>query len=351
MKIFNLLLILLLFTVILFPSKVIPLPDVFNPDSILVADNEIYITAFPDIYIYSHKDFKLKKKFGKRGEGPQEFRRFAFLSVRPDYLFVGDRNKVLYFTRDGKYLKEMNTRSIINWGAVPLGDGFVGKSRLSENNLQFDTLNIYDPGLNKVREVCRYEFFYQESGGGKKCHAVEIRGIHFQVHDEKIFFKTGEDFIIDVFDQSGKKINTLKHDYKRIKFSDADKKRFEDYFKTTRPWKQMYDLRFKKEITFPGYFPAIQTFVAADKKLYILTYETKDKDKKSKFVILDIEGKLIKEVFVPFDQSEQWFHYSLAKALRYVSQHPTFSIKNGKMYQLIENEEEECWELHINDIE
>jgi hypothetical protein len=349
MKIFTLSLMFLLFTVFLFPAKVIPLPGVFNPDSIIVTDNEIYVTAFPNIYIYSHKDFKLKKKFGKRGEGPREFRRFAFLSVRPDYLFVGDRNKVLYFTRGGKYLKEMNTKSIINWGAVPLGDGFVGKSRLTENKIEFDTLNIYDSGLNKVKEVCRYKFFYQISGGGKKCDAVEVRGIQFQVYDDKIFFKTGEDLVIDVFDKSGKKINTIKHDYKRIKFSEADKKRFEDYFKTTRPWKQMYEVQFKKEIFFPGYLPAIQTFIAADKKLYILTYETKER--KSKFVILDFNGKLIKEVFVPFDQNEQWFHYSLAKALRYVSQNPTFSIKNGKIYQLLENEEEEIWALHITAIE
>lgn len=349
MRIFILCLVLSLFTVFLFPAKIISLPDVFNPDSIVVTDNKIYITAFPEIYIYSQKDFKLEKKFGKKGEGPQEFRRLAFLSVRPDYLFVGDRNKVLYFTRDGKYLRELNTKSIINWGAVPLGDGFVARSRLSENDIQFDTLNIYDPGLNKVKEVCRYKFFYQTSGGGRKCDAVEVRGIQFQVYDDKIFFKTGEDLVFDVFDKSGERIDTIKHDYKRIKFSEADKKRFEDYFKTTNPWKQRYEIQIKNEIFFPDYLPAIQTFAAADKKLYILTYEAKEG--KSKFIIIDVNGKHIKDVFVPFDQGEQWFHYSLAKALRYVSQNPTFSIKNGNIYQLVENEENESWELHISAIE
>lgn len=338
-----------LLTIFLFPATVVPLPDVFNPDSIVVTDNEIYITAFPTIYIYSPRDFRLKKKFGRRGEGPREFRRLALVSVRPGYLLVGDRNKVLYFTREGKYLREINAGSIINWGAVPLGDGFAARSRLLEGNIQFDTLNIYDAGLNKVKEAARYKFFYQTLGGGRKCRAVEVRGIQFQVYDDKIFFKTGQDLVIDVFDQWGEKICTIRHDYRRIKLSGTVKKRFEDYFKTTEPWKRRYDVQIKKEIAFPEYLPAIQTFIAADKKLYVFTYETKAG--KSKFVILDIGGKGAREVFLPFDQSEQWFHYSLAKTVRYGSQNPTFSIKNGKIYQLVENEEEEHWELHVSPID
>jgi hypothetical protein len=349
MKTLMLSLILILSTRSLLPTKIIPLTDVFNPDSILVTDNEIYISAFPYIYIYSPKDFKLIKKIGTKGEGPQEFRRFTLLSVRPEYLFVSDRNKVSYFTRDGNYLKEMNSKSIINWGVKPLSEGFVGKSRISENNIQFDTLNLYDSNLNKVKEVCKYKFFYQASCGGKKCDAAEIRGIQFQVSDDKIFYKTSEELVIDMFDKSGNKIKRIKHDYKRIKFSERHQNRFRDYFKTTHQWKRMYDAQIKQEITFPANLPAIQTFIAADKKLYILTYETKEK--KSKFVILDFNGTLINELFVPFDQSEYWFHYSLSKALRYNSPTPTFSINNGKLYQLVEEQEENIWALHITAIE
>ncbi|MCP4215475.1 MAG: hypothetical protein GY765_12545, partial [bacterium] len=48
--------------------------DLLKPTSLVVADEQIYITDGPSIYIHSAKDFKLINKFGKVGEGPQEFK-------------------------------------------------------------------------------------------------------------------------------------------------------------------------------------------------------------------------------------------------------------------------------------
>jgi hypothetical protein len=340
---------LLLAKSFVFPAVVVPLPDLFNPDFITVDDRKIYITAFPTIYIYSLQDFKLKKKFGGQGEGPQEFNRFALLSIHGDYLVVSDRNKVLYYSKDGDYIKEIKARSIMHWGVRPIGNRFVGKSKFHEDKIGFDTANIYDENLEKIKQIFKTRFFYQEEAGGKKCDALEIRGLQFQVFADKIFFKRGKDFIIDVFDPSGKMLYTIRHEYEKIKISEAYKERYHDYFKTTRPWKRFYDSLIKNEIYFPDFFPAIQIFIVADEKIYVLTYK-KEKDK-SEFVILDLKGKLLKKVFLPFDQSDEWFHYSLAKFASQASPHPTFTIKNGKLYQLIENQDEETWELHITGIE
>ena len=54
-------------------TKVIPMPDLMKPQLILLDKTQMYITEDTSIFIYSLKDFKLIKKFGKRGEGPQEF--------------------------------------------------------------------------------------------------------------------------------------------------------------------------------------------------------------------------------------------------------------------------------------
>lgn len=332
-----------------FPAAGVPLPDFFNPDSIAVDDRHIYITEFPTIYIYSLRDFKLKKKIGRQGEGPQEFNRFALLSIHGDNLVVSDRNKVLYYTKDGDYLKEIKARSIMHWGVQPIGNRFVGKSKIREKNTEFDTTNIYNSNLEKINNIFKTKFFFQVEAGGKKCDALEIRGLQFQVFDDKIFFKKGKHFIIDVFDSSGKMLYRIHHEFEKIKISEADKKRYHDYFKTVQPWKKMYDSLIKKEIYFPDYFPAIQMFIVADEKIYVMTYK-KEKEK-SEFVILDLEGKLLKKVFLPFNQSDEWFHYSLTKLASQFSPHATFTIKNGKLYQLIENEDEETWELHINNIE
>lgn len=353
MKIVTFTLIFLLLLVVgkgfVFSTTVVPLTDFFNPDSITVDDRHIYITEFPTIYIYSLQDFKLKKKLGRQGEGPQEFNRFALLSIHDANLVVSDRNKVLYFTKDGDYLKEIKARSIMHWGVRPIGNRFVGKSKIREDKIEFDTANIYNSNLEKIKKIFMTKFFFQVEGGGKKCDAIEIRGLQFQVFNDKVFFKRGKHFIIDVFDPSGKILYTIHHEYEKIKISDADKERYHDYFKTVQPWKRLYESLIKKEIYFSDFFPAIQLFIVADGKIYVLTYK-KEKEK-SEFVILDLKGKLLKRVFLPFNQSDEWFHYSLTKSTSQASPNATFTIKNGKLYQLIENEDKETWELHINNIE
>jgi hypothetical protein len=51
-------------------GKVVPLIQLAKPNSITVDKNHVYITDQGTISIYSLKDFKLEKAFGKKGEGP-----------------------------------------------------------------------------------------------------------------------------------------------------------------------------------------------------------------------------------------------------------------------------------------
>jgi hypothetical protein len=60
-------------TVSVFAGKQVILAELVNPDSIAVDQYQVYITEGTSIYIYDLENFKLKTKFGKRGEGPNEF--------------------------------------------------------------------------------------------------------------------------------------------------------------------------------------------------------------------------------------------------------------------------------------
>jgi len=55
-------------------GKTVPLPALLNPDLIEVQGDDMFIAQDSVISIFSLKDFSLKNKFGKRGEGPQEFK-------------------------------------------------------------------------------------------------------------------------------------------------------------------------------------------------------------------------------------------------------------------------------------
>ena len=68
----------LIATVNLAANKIVNLSQLARP-AILVADYEkLYILEKTTIYIYSAKDYKLIKKFGREGEGPKEFKTQPF---------------------------------------------------------------------------------------------------------------------------------------------------------------------------------------------------------------------------------------------------------------------------------
>lgn len=90
-----------------------------------------------------------------------------------------------------------------------------------------------------------------------------------------------------------------------------------------------------KPITFPAYFPAIRNYYIAGKKIYVITY--KKKDDKTECLIFNITGKFLKRVFLPYTYVNTIDEYPAA-------------IKNGKLYQLNENQEMEQWELDVTEI-
>ena len=92
----------------------------------------------------------------------------------------------------------------------------------------------------------------------------------------------------------------------------------------------------KDKIKFPRYFPGVQHFTVADKKVYVLTF--RQKNGQNEFIIFDIKGKFLKKAAAPVKEKDPE-HLS------------PFTIKDGKFYQLVENEEEENWELHAYSFE
>ncbi len=76
---FTIIVIILLFFVgsfgeLLMAKKVVTLSGILAPSDIKIDEERIYITQHEEIYIYSLKDYRLIKKFGRKGEGPGEFK-------------------------------------------------------------------------------------------------------------------------------------------------------------------------------------------------------------------------------------------------------------------------------------
>ncbi len=316
-------------------KKVLILPEVLRPEMIEADENQLYITEKANVYIYSLKDFKLRKKFGRDGEGPREFkvqpdfRSRLHINIQADHILVNSLAKISFFTLDGKYKGETRS-SITNWHFKPIGKNYVGYSFLRENDLDYFTINLYDSKFKKTSLVVKHKYFYQRS----KIFKVDmIRFPLFYIYHDKIFID--EEFSrVSVFDKSGKRLFDIDEGFKKVEITDSHKKKFIEFFKTDPRSRDQYE-SVKSRMKFASHFPLIRYFHVADKKIYVLTFEKKEG--KSKFLIFDIKGNALNTCYLPVVELNPF------EILPY-------TIKGDRFYQFVESEEVEEWELHIHDI-
>jgi hypothetical protein len=326
--------IMLVLTGILPTGKTVKLPGLLNPNSILVHEDRFFVTDDPAIYIYSLKDFQLIKKFGSKGEGPGEFMIFpGFPSLNlichPDKIQINSLGKVSFFSIDGSFLNELKHSVIYGGGQFyPLGNKFAGMGFKQENNKFFITIDIYNSKLEKEKEAGVYSFKAGFDG------TVLEKTLSFQTFENKIFAAGSSRFLIDVFDEKGEKIYEIYQDYDNIKLTQKHKEEILDFYKKNPVTKNLYHM-VENRMKFPSSFPAIKRFFVADGKVYVQTYLKKAE--KAEFFVFDLKGKLLKKLFLPIVMNDLTETFYL------------FCIKDGKLYQLIEDEEE-IWHIDVQDI-
>ncbi|MFC2140951.1 hypothetical protein ACFLQP_01460 [Acidobacteriota bacterium] len=314
--------------------EIVPLPDLINPDGIQADRHRLYITEQHSIYIYSLKDFKLTKKFGKSGEGPQEFKvsRFSegriYIHLEPEVLLVNSLKKNSYFTKQGDFIKEIRTISGSRF--IPIGSGFAAYGTVMENKAAYRAVNLHGRDLKKIKELYREEVGQM----GKDINPLTLmKPLLFCVLGGKLLIG-GKDGFIYVFDGNGNPLYSIRPGYEPVPFSREQQRKFELDFKTHPRFNSLYEV-VKKQLKYPEYFPLMRYFHTADQKVYIRTY--REVKGESEFFIFTIEGKLLKRVMLPVKEKDALESYP-------------YTIENGKFYQLVENEQTEEWELHKVDI-
>lgn len=315
-----------------FAEKVATFSQFMRPDRIMVDNNRIFIVEFPYIHIYSLDDYKIINKIGGRGEGPKEFmgRRLNLLPY-PDHIIVNSQGKITYWKKSGEFIKEVKCPFAA--GVEPCEDVFVAlgfRQRNSEDRFNYQTIDVYDKTFKKLGEIDRKKADFQGERG------IRIYGqpYYFYVMNNKYIVVTGhEGFELNVFDKKGQKLYTITRDYKKIKVTEDDKREVHDYFRNHPRFRAIYEAR-KHLIKISDYFPAIQGFQSFGDKLFIYTYHKKNG--KTQFFVYDEKGKFEKELYLPVHKKDIQGNFP-------------FTIENQKLYQFLENEEDDVWELHITD--
>jgi len=328
-------------------GKVVPLPQLQKPNSITVDKKQVYITDQATISIYSLKDFKLKKTFGKTGEGPGEFRLLPQdkiglrIAVDNEHIMVNSAGRLSFFTKTGEFKDQVNLIDPVQF-LKPLGSKFVGFKGINYDDILFIAVNIYVFTDTKPRGIIIEKEIWRQEHYGQLDHIPDClrlamavkeesrRGALYQVYNNQVFIE-GNDNEIHVFDNAGKKKYTIRYDYEKIKVTDSFKQQVMAFFEKRYP--TLYRMA-QHQGKFPEYFP-IRYFHVANNKIYVLTF--KNQDDKSEFYLLNVKGKFLKKVMVPFADAEFLLAYP-------------YTINNGQLYQLQDNSDTGEWELHIHKV-
>lgn len=329
-------LMILLITFSFLSSEKFRIPELLNPSSIIVSMDKAYIADRASIYIYSLKNFKLIKKFGSEGGGPSEFKVIPGFEIK---LFLTDKNivveslqKVSVFSLEGNLVKEIK-KSNPGRNYFPTGDIFVCRYSLKEKNIQYlvyqfekEQNNIFIP--NKI--FFKLKNAYQENGLASGFNPLTQLPLKLLYIENKIFISELSG-TIKIFDKTGVELLSIKPNYGKLNVNDKLKEEVFDFYRNNPGTKPIFE-GLKSIMVFPDSFPDVRDFYLNDKKIYILPYALKNG--KKQFYVYDFHGRLQKKIEAQLEE-------------RNILDLFPYAIDNGYIYQLVENEDEEIWELHV----
>jgi len=345
--------ILLGFLVCLLPAKKLAvLKGIMKPSIIDIYQDRLFVMDADKILVFSLKDLKLLNSFGKKGEGPGEYKTVLNMPLRlqahKEFLLVESIDKLLYFTSEGKYLREKRKLPLLGL-VTPIGKNYVARRIVQpqDGSLSTTTVKIYNQDLEEIKELYRQDFIQQ--GAFPNLHLDMGKDfLLYRVADNKIFVEQSKKgFVIEVFDFQGKKLYEINKTFKKLPITASHKKQIlKDIEMDPQIQRQLTQFGFKWNefsknfhFDFPAHFPPINTMDIDNNKIYVTTFRTKDN--KDEYIIMDLKGKVLKKTFVP-RTAKQWV-MAVMMGVRLET------IHNNKIYYIQENEDED-WELLVQEI-
>lgn len=283
-------------------ERTVRLPGVLNPQKICVFENQLVVVDDATLHLFSLKDYSKTAVLGRKGEGPGELKVDALWHNSAVFfkseIFVDSLDKVLYFSRDGKLLREMRKPSGISQ-IRPVGKNFVGLNLTHmQDDLQYLSLILFDPDLNRIRELARQ---VSPAQSAKMTTEVIFDSLFFTVLGDEIFVeKSREGFLIEVFDSSGGKVREIKKDILPLPVRGQDRDSALALLKNDPAIRNTFgfeNLRRMTKFIYPKSFPAISGLIADRKRLYVLT-PSKDRTE-TECLVMDGSGRELGKYSVP----------------------------------------------------
>ena len=315
------------------------LPEVNNANMMDISGSELYIMDNEQIKVYSLKDYRFLRKFGQKGEGPGELLSFPeapfTMIVHEEKVILNSVYKAIIYDKSGKMIKEVKFAPFWLVEANPIGKNYAAtKIKWIARTLNAWTW-ILDPGMKEIKKI--YETDLPSSYKTMK-FPIPLLCTFARCAKDRIFIFDQQKDKIKVFDPQGNPLPDIKFPYEPIITTDAFREKVNYAIKTHPVYKHLPPELMKRFYT-PDVLPVFRECRVIGDRLYIQTY--RQKGDLSEFLFIDFSGKLIKKLFLPGTDRLQ---------LR-LNPGSTFAFQNGKYYYLVEDLDEEQWELHVMNVD
>jgi len=303
------------------------LKEIERPDSLHVDRTRLYVTQGPEIFVYGLEGFRPETRFGKRGEGPGEFKispnEALHINVQSERILVDSFGRISLFTKAGRFLEEHKTPYPVPTYIKPAGDLYVamGYTDIDRGkNRRRLSIDILDSRFQKVREISHAWDHYTR----------RIRGVYdFKTHGHLILvsYEEGE-FRLDGFDPRGKAVLSItRPDFERRLVSDADRR--EVFDRLRRAFQRDYsDDYLAKRVGFNTHWPAISDFFVDESGVTVVNGNRTPGT--LLLFLFDLSGRFVGET-------------TLARR----GETTLYTAAAGRFYRLFEDEDREAWFVEV----
>lgn len=289
----------------LFGQTTIVVPDIQNPHQITVNGNDLYIfdEAEYSLHVYTVSPFGLKLEFGRKGDGPHDFKYLPYVYIQQENLICTDFTKIIWYSKKGEVLKAMEFSALKDFDLnsemllIPVKENFL---RITADHDQMKRrVYLLDPKFKTIKFLYEGLFVWQTgSATDVRTDTVSSGGLVFIADTQK--------FLITIFDDKGNLVRTI------------DK---------------------SKDVKAVPDRALLHQYCVSDSTIYATTY--KKKDDKTEMLVLDLEGRILRRLYLPL---------ASIRPKRGVLRYDLFTVSQDKLYELVQNKETGKWELVITDL-
>ena len=305
------------------------MPQVMDPFFLTMANGRIYIvenSSTANRYTIGSKEVAFVRTFGREGQGPGEFGFMYRIRVREDHLDVSGNHKLACFSLDGEYIDEVKVPiSMFKGGIYQIGENYLAGDFQYSAKESTRTIRLYDKDFKLIREIGSHK----DAMGLEKLNLVTDIFSSRVIGDQIFIIASGEKSIVTIYNRDGIQQKEIRLPLEPIKITAILKEAIIKPLKEDPEMKAIWNM-VEKRIYFPDKTPGLDYFDVVDGKFIARTY--KYRENSVEFVVSDQQGRELQRMFLPNTGR--------------LSNGILFCFYQGHFYYLLENIEEETWELH-----